>query len=347
MALDHDWLALTREEALEPELPICDPHHHLWDFDHEPPTPSRPARVPNRYLLDELLADLASGHNIVSTVFIECGSMYRGSGPEAMRPVGETEFVNGIAAMSASGLYGRCRIAAGIVGLADLTLGASVAEVLEAHIAAGAGRFRGIRHAAAWDASPEIRNSHTSPNQGLYADAGFRAGFARLTPLDLSFEGWCYHPQIPELTDLARAFPGTSIILDHFGGPLGVGPYAGKREEYLPRWKRDIAELAGCPNVVAKLGGINMKANGFGWHKRARPPGSAELAATTRVFYDHCIEHFGVQRCLFESNFPVDKTTCGHGVLWNAFKRIAAGCSAGEKAWLFHDSAARVYRLDG
>jgi L-fuconolactonase len=251
-----------------------------------------------------------------------------------------------VAAMSASGLYGPTRIAAAIIGFADLMLGDGAASVLEAHIAAGGGRFRGIRHAASWDPSPDVRNSHTNPFQGMLADATFRAGFARLAPLNMSFEGWCYHRQIPEMTALARAFPDTTIILNHFGGPLGVGPYAGKRDECLPQWRRDTEDLAACPNVVAKLGGINMRANGYDWDKRDKAPSSEELAAATRVYYDHCIEHFGPGRCLFESNFPVDKVNCSYPVLWNTFKRIASGCSDSEKAQLFHDTAARVYRID-
>ena len=332
-----EWLAQVVEETLEPDLPICDPHHHLWEFKHE--------RVAHRYLLDEILEDLNCGHNIVSTVFIECGSMIKTDGPVPMRMIGETEFVNGIAAMSASGQYGDCRIAAGIVGLADLNLGAGVKEVLEAHIACGAGRFRGIRHAASWDASDEIRNSHTKPTQHMMAAATFREGFAQLAPLNMSYEAWCYHPQISEVTDLARAFPDTTMILNHFGGPIGTGPYAGKRDEITAQWKLDIAELAKCPNVVAKLGGINMKINGYNWDLQSRPPSSEELAAATRLYYDHCIEHFGVERCMFESNFPVDKRTCSYNVLWNTFKRIASGCSPAEKAALFHDTAARVYRI--
>ena len=346
MGLNEDWLATTVEEILEPELPICDPHHHLWDTGMADSANFRKEQVEPRYLLDELRADLGSGHNVVSTVFIECASMYREDGPAELRPVGETEFVNGVAAMSTSGLYGPTRIAAAIIGFADLMLGDGAASVLEAHIAAGGGRFRGIRHAASWDPSPDVRNSHTNPFQGMLADATFRAGFARLAPLNMSFEGWCYHRQIPEMTALARAFPDTTIILNHFGGPLGVGPYAGKRDECLPQWRRDTEDLAACPNVVAKLGGINMRANGYDWDKRDKAPSSEELAAATRVYYDHCIEHFGPGRCLFESNFPVDKVNCSYPVLWNTFKRIASGCSDSEKAQLFHDTAARVYRID-
>ena len=320
------------EEILEPARPICDPHHHLWDHPR------------HRYLLDELLGDIGSGHDVRSTVFVECLSMYRADGPAALRPVGETEFVNGVAAMSASGRYGPARVAAGIVSFADLTLAEGAGAVLDAHLAASP-RFRGIRHAAGWDASDAIRNSHTQPPPGLLAERKFRRGFAELARRRLSFDAWCYHPQIPEVTDLARAFPDTTIVLDHFGGPLGIGPYQGRRAEIFAWWREAIRALAGCPNVVAKLGGILMPLNGFGFHKRAAPPTSAELAETTREWYLHAIDCFGPERCMFESNFPVDKVSMSYRVLWNAFKRLAAGFSAADKAALFHDTAARVYRL--
>ena len=335
MAADdrETWLAQVSEDALEPSLPIIDPHHHLWDW----PT--------SRYLLDELLADTGSGHRVIATVFVECGSMYRADGPDTLKPVGETEFVNGIAAQSASGRYGATRAAAGIVSFADLTLGAAVEPVLQAHIAAAPARFHGIRHAAAYDKSPAIRKSHTSPPADLYQSKQFREGFAKLGALGLSFDAWNYHPQIPALTDLARAFPYITIVLDHFGGPLGIGPYEGRRGEILRQWKEDIADLARCPNVVAKLGGINMTVNGFGWHKRPKPPSSDELVSGTLDYYLHAIDSFGPDRCMFESNFPVDKASCSYGVLWNAFKKIAAGFTAEEKAALFHRTAAKVYRL--
>ena len=339
MALNDDWLSLTREETLEPDLPICDSHHHLWD--------AQSNQIAPRYLLDELLEDIGSGHNVVSTVFVQCLAMHRAHGPEAFRPVGETEFVDGVAAMSASGLYGDTRVAAGIVGHADLAQGDSVAAVLDAHIAAGGGRFRGIRHIAAWDPNDEVNKGRLRRTpKGLLMDARFRRGFAALSPRNLSFEGWLYHTQIGDLTDLARAFPHTTIVLNHFGSPLGIGPYAGRQSEILAQWRLDIAELATCPNVVAKLGGINMAINGFGWHERERPPTSQELVEATTPYYEHCLEHFGADRCMFESNFPVEKISCSYNVLWNSFKRIAAGCSADEKAKLFHDTASRVYRLD-
>jgi len=252
------WLAQVTEEVIEPELPICDPHHHLWDYPE------------GRYLLDELLADVGSGHKVVSTVFMECGSMYRADGPEACKPVGETEFVNGIAAMSASGQYGDCRACAAIVGYADLNLGRAVGDVLDRH-AAVSSRFRGIRHAAGWDVHDEIRNSHTAPVEGMLGTAKFREGFAELGKRGMTFDGWLYHPQIGELTDLARAFPDQVIIFDHFGGPLGIGPYAGKRAEVFDYWKIAVRELARSENDVAKLGGLVMAINGFGFHKRERP----------------------------------------------------------------------------
>ena len=334
---NHDWLALTPETPLEPGLPICDPHHHLWD--------RQPGRVAPRYLLDEIVEDVGAGHNVVSTVFIECGAMFRRDGPEPLRPVGETEFVNGIAAMSASGLYGPTRVAAGIVGTADLRLGDAVAGVLDAQIAAGGGRFRGIRRAGAWDADPAVPPHRTQPGQGLFLRDDFRAGFKHLAPRRLTFEAWCYHRQIPDVTALARAFPDTTIILNHFGGPLGIGPYAGRAKDIYAEWKKSLAEVATCPNVVAKLGGINMEINGFGWHERSRPPGSQELCDATRHYYEFTLEKFGVDRCMFESNFPVDMASCSYTVLWNSFKRLTQGYSASDRAKLFHDTAARVYRL--
>ena len=332
---DTGWLEQVTEAALEPELPIIDPHHHLWDFPG------------NRYFLDELLADTGGGHNVVATVFVECMAMYRADGPEALRPVGETEFVNGVAAQSASGIYGQTAACAGIVSFADLALGDGVRPVLEAHIAAAPARFRGIRHATGWDSHDDIQNSHTHPPEGLLGDSKFRKGFAALADYGLSFDAWLYHHQITELTALARAVPEVPVVLDHFGGPLGIGPYANKRAEIFAQWQKDMAALAECPNVYVKLGGINMTINGFGWHKQDAPPSSDALVAATRDYYLHTIDCFGPTRCMFESNFPVDKMSCSYGVLWNAFKKIASGFSASEKAALFKDSAARFYRLEG
>ncbi|MEM1436727.1 MAG: amidohydrolase family protein [Pseudomonadota bacterium] len=328
----NQWLEQVTEPILEPDLPICDPHHHLWDHPQ------------SRYLLDDLLADTGSGHNVVSTVFVECMSMYRAAGPEPMKSLGEVEFVNGVAAMAASGQYGATRACAGIVSYADLTLGAAVGDVLDAHQAASS-RFRGIRHAASWDPSPDVRNAHTNPPRHLLEAPEFRAGMAELGKRGLSFDAWIFHPQIPELTALARACPDVTIVFDHFGGPLGIGPYQGHRLEIFDQWRRDLKELASYENVVAKLGGLVMPINGFGLHKQTVPPGSDQIVELTEPYYRHAIDVFGPDRCMFESNFPVDKQSVSYPVLWNAFKKLVADASPAEKAALFRDTAERVYRI--
>ncbi len=337
MATNDAWLAQVQEDILEPDLPICDTHHHLWD--------QREGRVDSRYLMDEIQQDLQTGHNIVSTVFVECRAMYPAGGPEDMKPLGEVEFVNGIAAMAASGLYGATKVAAGIIGHAELLLGSRVKALLEAQIAAAPNRFRGIRRTGAWDDDPAISRGRGVTGPGLYLDAAFREGFAELGPLGLVFEGVCRHPQLADFVDLARAFPDTTLVLNHLGGVAGVGVYAGRRDEVFATWQESIAALAECPNIVMKLGGINMEYCGFGWHENAKPPTSEELCAATRRYYETAIERFGPERCMFESNFPVDKVSCSYPVLWNSFKRLTQSYSASERAALFHDTAVRVYRL--
>ena len=256
----------------------------------------------------------------------------------------------GIAAMSASGLYGKTQVAAGIVGTADCLLGSSkTAEVLDAHIVAGGGpkgRFRGIRQIATWDPHPDVFNGRLNPQPGMYLDAKFREGFAELAPRNLTFDAWLYFPQIPELTDLAKAFPDTKIVLNHFGGPVMTGYYADRKKEVFRQWRKDITALAKCPNVYAKLGGLNMHYIGFDWHLRPLPPTSDELVKAYKPYFRHTIDKFGPDRCMFESNFPVDVVSCSYNILWNSFKRLASGYSAAEKAALFHDTASRIYRLD-
>jgi predicted TIM-barrel fold metal-dependent hydrolase len=292
-------------------------------------------------MVGDLHADTGAGHNVEATVFVDCMWGYRDSGPEHLRPVGETETVVALAdEHRGSGAEIR-----GIVSFADMQLGDAVTEVLEAHIDAGRGSFRGIRHATAYDPDPRVRRTHTKPTPGLMADDGFRRGVSRLAPLGLTFDAWLYHPQIPELTALARALPDVTIILDHLGGILGVGPYEGLRDEVLAGWRRDIDELATCPNVVVKVGGIGMVVYGMGFEKRSAPPSSDELVDVWGGPIAHVIERFGAERCMFESNFPVDKMSVGYVTLWNAFKKMAASASAAEKASLFHDTAARVYRV--
>ena len=334
LAVRKDWLARRREEILEPDLPIIDPHHHLID---------RPES--GTYLLPDLLEDIGSGHKIVATVYLEWLSMYRADGPAELRPVGEIEFANGVAAMSASGGYGATRVCAGIVGHADLALGSRVAGVLEAMIAAGGGRFRGIRFIAASDSDQGQWGGTAGRPQGLLLDSRVREGFAQLAPLGLSFDAWMYHPQLADLIDLARAFPATPIVLNHVGGPIGLGRYKGKRDEVFADWRARIAELAACPNVHVKLGGLGMKMFGFDVHEGELPPGSEQLAGAWRPYIETCIAAFGPSRAMFESNFPVDKGSYGYGVFWNACKRLAQGASAAEKADLFHGAASRFYRL--
>jgi predicted TIM-barrel fold metal-dependent hydrolase len=328
-----DWLALRQEEILEPARPIVDPHHHLWD------------RGGQRYLIEEIAADIASGHNIIATVYVEARSMYRAQGPEALRPVGEVEFANGAAAMSASGGYGPAAVCAGIVGHVNLLLGDDARPVLEAEIAAGQGRFRGIRHSSAWDADADVAGMYATRPKGLLLDSTFRKGFACLAPLGLSFDAWLFHPQIGELVDLARAFPDTRIVLDHCGGPAGIGSYANRREEIFSGWKASILEVARCPNVTVKLGGLGMRLLGFDFHERPMPPSSEELAAAWRPYVETCIEAFGPARAMFESNFPPDKGQCSYQVIFNAFKRVAAPYSETEKTALFSKTAIDFYRL--
>jgi predicted TIM-barrel fold metal-dependent hydrolase len=329
----EDWLALRNEEVIDPQRPIVDPHHHLWD------------RGGQRYLIEEMAEDIASGHNIIATVYVDCRSMYRTHGPEAFRPVGEVEFANGVAAMSASGGYGPAAICAGIVSHVNLLLGEAARPVLEAEIAAGQGRFRGIRHSSAWDADPNVAGMYAKRPKGLLLDATFRKGFACLAPLGLSFDAWLFHPQIGELTDLARAFPDTKIVLDHCGGPIGLGSYANRRGEVFPAWKASIQEIARCPNVAVKLGGLAMRLLGYDFHERPLPPSSEEAAMAWRPYIETCIEAFGPERSMFESNFPPDKGQCSYQVIFNAFKRIAAQYSEAEKTALFSKTATDFYRL--
>jgi predicted TIM-barrel fold metal-dependent hydrolase len=325
------WLALTSEPALEPELPLCDPHHHLWEFPG------------SRYLAGEMLAELG-GHRLTHTVFVECMQHYRVDGPEALRPVGETEFVDRLArAADRSG--SAPQLAAGIVAFADLTLGVAVEDVLRAHLAAS-GRVRSVRYATAWDASRDVRPAHTRPAVGLMGTPHFRAGIATLARLGLHFDAWLYHTQFAELVELADDFPELRIVLDHMGGPLGIGPYAGRREQVFSDWRNNLAAVARCPNVSIKLGGLTMTSAGFGWHKRPAPPGSDELASAMRPYFDTCIQLFGPKRCMLESNFPMDRASCAYGILWNAFKRVTAHYALGERARLLRETAMDFYRLD-
>ena len=334
-SINEAWLALHDEPVIEPDLPIVDPHHHLWD------------QKPHSYLFHELLADVDSGHDVRATVYVDCAAMYRADGNPAFASVGEVEFVNGIAAMSASGSYGRARLCVGIVGHADLTRGGAARDTLVRLIQAAPERFKGIRHMGAYDPNPGITSLPTPPPPGLYGDARFREGFATLAPLGLSFDAWLYHPQLDDLIGLADAFPETTIIMDHMGGRIGIGAYADKSAEVDALWRGKIVEIAKRPNVVVKLGGFGMRLNGFRLNEAPRPPSSEALATLWRPYIESCLDAFGPARCMFESNFPVDKLSCSYKVLWHAFKRIAAGHTPEDKRLLFAGTATRVYRLPG
>jgi predicted TIM-barrel fold metal-dependent hydrolase len=329
----QEWLLKGHEEIIEPELPIIDPHHHLWD------------RPNYRYLFPELLADVGSGHNIRATCYEQAREMYRVSGPDELKSLGETEFVSGVAAMSESGKYGPTRCIAGIIGFVDLQLGSGAKGVLERHIAVSDGRLRGIRNGSTWSDDPTLKTFTAGSPKGLLLDKNFREGFAALAPLGLAFDGWMFQTQLDDLVDLARAFPQTTIVVNHVGGPLAIGPYAGKREEAFTEWRDRIRKIAALPNTYVKLGGLGMKMIGFTFYQNPDPPSSQDLEKAWRPYIETCIEAFGPQRSMFESNFPVDKGTCSYQVLWNTFKRITTGYSADEKTALFSGTAEKAYRL--
>jgi predicted TIM-barrel fold metal-dependent hydrolase len=327
-----DWLAQVTEAALDPGREIVDPHHHLW------PSAEMGYNVP------ELTADLTSGHNVVQTVFMECGAAYRKDGPDHLKPVGETVFVTEASEKmkAAGGPY-----IAALVAHADLRLEpALLDEVLEAHEAAARGLFRGIRHAGSRDNSGATLRipGHAPPR--LYHEPDFQRGVRHLGERGLTYDTWHYHHQNRDYLALAKACPETVMILDHFGTPIGVGPYEGKRDEIFETWKEDMAAIAECPNVYAKIGGLAMPDNGFGWDKRDTPPGSDEIVAEHKRWYDHMIGLFGPERCMFESNFPVDRLSMSYVVYWNAMKKIAAPYPEAAKAAMFAGTARKVYSVE-
>jgi L-fuconolactonase len=331
------WLPLTQEEVVEPELGIVDPHHHLWDYR------GKPGYQPT-YLLDDLHADTGSGHRIEATVFVECSWAYRQDGPVEFREVGETEFVANQAAASRE-RTGQATIAA-IVGACDLRLGTKLGEVLDAHEAAGQGLFRGIRHRLAHDPTDSARTSAPTENiEGLMGTDEFRSGVALLGTSGLSFDAWIYHVQLDELVALAKAVPDTTIILDHIGAPLAVGAYAGRWDEIHASWRLKLQELARCSNVVVKLGGIGMPTYGSGYEHRDAPPTSDQIVADWGADMRFIIDTFGADRCMFESNFPVDKVSFSYRAMWNAYKKLSAAYSADDRAQLFAGTARRIYRV--
>jgi L-fuconolactonase len=328
---DDHWLAMLQEEVLEPELPIIDPHHHLW------------LRSGYTYLMPELAADLASGHNIVATVFAECHSMYRMYGADEQRSLGETEFVRGQAAMSASGEFGTARACDVMFGNVDLTLGGAAEPILEQHIEASGGRFRGVRLSTGWHADDKIDNVAAHPH--LLVDPRVNEAVAVINRLGLSLDCWLYHPQLDEVAQLADAYPELTIILNHVGSPILGGPYRGKTDEVFEEWKAAIVRVSKRDNVFVKLGALPIRMPSYDGD-RSLPPGSEEVAAAWRPWMETCIDAFGPARSMYESNFPVQKRWCSYQVCWNAFKRISAGASAADKTDLFSGAAARAYRIE-
>ena len=327
----ESWLAQVVEEVLEPERRIIDTHHHFFEAGEGFPF----------YDLSSFWADTET-HNVEQTVYVQCWEGYRKTGPEEMMVVGETEWVDGIATQAAK--HPEAAQIGAIVGTAELRMAAKVRPILEAHRAASA-LFRGIRLIAAWDACEDVMTMPGLHDGNLYGDSAFREGFAVLADMGLSFDAYHYHHQNRYLTDLARAFPSARIVNNHLGTPLGVGPYAGRKDEVFEQWARDIAELATCPNVFMKLGGLAMPWNGFGFHSAPAPPSSDELVARQGRYYHHAIQHFGPERCMFESNFPVDKCALSYTVLWNAFKKMASRYTEAERDRMFRGTASEFYRL--
>jgi len=327
------WHEQVIEDIIDPDRRIVDPHHHLFE-----------GRATNTYRLEDLWADTGSGHRVEKTVFIDCGLAYRPDGPGHLRPVGETEYVAKVAKASAQGAEGQARIA-GIVPHADLALGSDVEAVLEAHEAAGEGLFKGIRDAGPRPVDPRVPLLPGRPIENIYGDSSFRQGVEILGRMGLTYETYHLHYQNRDFAELASAVPNTAMILDHFGTPMGVSPFAGRREEVFEYWKEDIAEIARRENVCAKLGGMAMPVNGYGWDQRDKPPTSDEFVAAQTPYYLHTIECFGPDRCMFESNFPVDKYSISYHVLWNGLKKIVQDFSEDEKDAMFSGTASRVYRL--
>ena len=334
----QEWLAQITEEIIDPEQRIIDPHHHLW-----PGVSSDSSENSNQYLLEDLWTDTGSGHNVTNTVFIDCSQCYWNSTDQALNPVGETEFVKKIADESKADP--KQATISGIVGHVDMLLGFEAERVLEKHLEIGQELFKGIRHAGGWDPHPDVRNSHHDACEGLYLQPNFLDGLQTLAKLGYVFEAWQYHHQIPQITELAKQFPDLIIILNHFSGPLGIGPYENKHADIFPQWQKDLKELSLHENVFAKLGGLAMPVNGFGFHIQDKPPTSDEFILKQKAYYETALEYFTPKRCMFESNFPVDKTSISYPVLWNAFKKLATSYSASEKDQLFYKTASTVYRI--
>ena len=323
------------EPIIEPGIRIVDAHHHLFD------------RPNLRYLLDDFLGDAAAGHHIVGSVYVETQAMVRARGPAHLSSLGEIEFANGMGAMSSSGRYGDARVCAAIVGFADLSAGDRIAELLDKAQAAAPERFRGVRQMTFAHPGEALKKllAVRFP-EGILKSDGFRQGLRQVASRGLSFDATVFHTQIPELAELADAFPDTTMVLNHLGMAMGYGLDADGRAEVFREWRTQMIELARRPNVVCKVGGLGMPFWGFGLEARKDVLGFTELADHWRPYVETGIEIFGANRCLMESNFPLEGVSCGYVPFWNAMKHIVRDASPAEKSALFHDTAVRVYRID-
>lgn len=333
LRIDNDWLKKTKEEIIEPSIEIIDPHHHLWDI----PRP--------RYLIDEYALDVSSGHNVIGSVFVECNAMYQKGGERKWQSLGETQFAAGAAAMYESGYYGNTNLVKGIVGYVDLRLGRAVEEVLAKHIEVSNHRLKGIRNMTAWHADPNLASTSVEHPHDLFVQDGFDEGLEVLSEMNLPLDVFMYHTQLDDLLQLAYKHSNTIIVLNHYGCPIGIGPFAERQKEVFEHWSSSMAKLAEMENIRVKLGGLGMRVNGFNFHTRERAPTSEELATVWQPYFNKVIELFGPSRCMFESNFPVDKGYCSYHVLWNAFKRMSKSLTKDERNYLFKSTANNTYQL--
>lgn len=334
LAVRNEWLALHREAPLQPELPIIDAHHHLWD------------RQTGRYLTHEFSDDIqTSGHRVVSSVYVQCRSMLRRDGSETLKPLGEIEFASGIAAMFASGHYANALGCEAIIGGLSLLAGDAMQPAIERAIALSGGRLRGMRNPLAWHPDPRVTSSPVTPPAGLAQSAPFRRGAACLARHALSLDVWVYHTQLEEIADLAREIPTLQIVIDHCGGPVGVGPCSERDPDMFQQWRNGMRRLAELPNVCVKISGFGMTVRGFHFAAAETPPDSQMLAQAWMPWFETIVSLFGAERCMFASNFPVDKGMFSYGVFWNACKRLAQQASPDEQAQLFWRTAATCYRL--
>lgn len=334
IAVRKEWLALHHEEPLQPELPIIDAHHHLWD------------RQTGRYLTHEFSEDIQnSGHRVLSSVYVQCRSMLRSQGPESLKPLGEIEFASGVAAMFASGHYGNTLGCEAIVGGLSLLAGDAMQPALEIMKELSGGRLSGMRNPLSWHSDPRVTSSPVTPPAGLADSSAFRQGAACLARNELSLDVWVYHTQLEDIIRLSRAIPALRIVIDHCGGPVGVGPYAGMEKEVFHHWYRSMKRLAELPNVSIKISGFGMEVRGYKYAQDDCPPDSITLANAWQPWFETILSLFGPTRCMFASNFPVDKGMYSYGVFWNACKRLAHQASNDEQAHLFWRTAATCYRI--